>query len=45
LNEQRLAELSSQAEASLEKQAAIERADRIGFDEYLARYLGRDRQA
>ena len=44
-NEQRLAELSAQAEASLEKQAAIERADRIGFDEYLARYLGRDRSS
>ncbi len=44
-NEQRLAEFSAQAEASLEKQAAIERADRIGFDEYLARYLGRDRGA
>ncbi len=40
-NEQRLAEFAAQAEASLEKQAAIERADDIGFDEYLARYFQR----
>jgi glutamate--cysteine ligase len=38
-NELRLAELAAQAEASLEKQAAIERADNITFDEYLARYF------
>jgi glutamate--cysteine ligase len=40
-NEQRLAEFAAQAEASLEKQAAIERADDITFDEYLARYFSR----
>jgi glutamate--cysteine ligase len=38
-NEQRLAEFAAQAEESLEKQAAIERADDITFDEYLARYF------
>jgi glutamate--cysteine ligase len=38
-NEQRLAEFSAQAEASLEKQAAIERADDITFDEFLRRYF------
>jgi glutamate--cysteine ligase len=41
-NEQRLAELSAQAQESLDKQEAIERADRVGFDEYLAKYLGRE---
>lgn len=40
-NEQRLAEFAAQAEQSLEKQAAIERADDVGFDEYLARYFQR----
>jgi len=40
-NEQRLAEFSAQAEGSLEKQAAIERADTMNFDEYLATYFGR----
>lgn len=40
-NEQRLADFSSQAEESLEKQASIERSDKMGFDEYLATYLGR----
>jgi glutamate--cysteine ligase len=38
-NEQRLQEFASQAEESLEKQAAIERADDMTFDEYLARYF------
>jgi glutamate--cysteine ligase len=38
-NEQRLQEFAAQAEESLEKQAAIERADDITFDEYLARYF------
>ena len=40
-NEQRLKDFASQAEESLERQAAIERADDIGFDEYLARYFQR----
>lgn len=43
-NEQRLAEFSAQAEESLEKQASIERADKVSFDEYLADYLGRDKK-
>jgi glutamate--cysteine ligase len=38
-NEQRLAQFAAQAEESLEKQAAIERADDITFDEFLARYF------
>jgi len=38
-NEERLAQFAAQAEESLEKQAAIERADDITFDEYLARYF------
>jgi glutamate--cysteine ligase len=38
-NEQRLAEFAAQAEESLAKQAAIERADDMTFDEYLARYF------
>jgi glutamate--cysteine ligase len=38
-NARRLAELSSEAEDSLQAQRAIEAADRIGFDEYLARYF------
>jgi glutamate--cysteine ligase len=38
-NEQRLAQFAAQAEESLEKQAAIERADELTFDEYLARYF------
>ena len=38
-NEQRLQQFAAQAEESLEKQAAIERADDITFDEYLARYF------
>jgi glutamate--cysteine ligase len=38
-NEQRLAEFAAQAQESLDKQAAIERADDITFDEYLARYF------
>jgi hypothetical protein len=39
-NEQRLAQFSQQAEESLEKQAAIERADTMDFDQYLASYFG-----
>jgi glutamate--cysteine ligase len=38
-NARRLAELSSEAEESLRAQRTIEAADRIGFDEYLARYF------
>jgi len=38
-NEQRLQELRVEADESLKKQAAIEAADTIGFDEYLARYF------
>jgi glutamate--cysteine ligase len=38
-NEQRLQEFRSAADESLEKQAAIEAADSVGFDEYLARYF------
>jgi glutamate--cysteine ligase len=38
-NEQRLAEFAQLAEESLERQAAIERADDMTFDEYLARYF------
>lgn len=38
-NEQRLQEFAAQAEQSLEKQAAIERADDVDFDEFLARYF------
>jgi glutamate--cysteine ligase len=41
-NEQRLAQFTAQAEESLEKQAAIERADTLSFDEYLAAYFGRN---
>lgn len=40
-NEQRLGEFAAQAAESLERQAAIERADEISFDDYLARYFGR----
>ncbi len=38
-NEQRLAEFAEQAERSLEEQAAIERADTVSFDQYLANYF------
>jgi len=38
-NERQLAEFSREAEASLERQAEIERADRLGFEEYLAQYF------
>jgi len=38
-NEQRLAEFAAQATQSLEAQAAIERADTLGFDQYLAKYF------
>lgn len=40
-NEQRLEQFATQAEESLEKQAAIERADDVDFDTYLARYFQR----
>jgi glutamate--cysteine ligase len=40
-NEQRLAEFAAQAEQSLERQAAIERADEVDFDTFLARYFQR----
>lgn len=40
-NEQRLAEFSAQAGQSLERQAAIERADTMTFDAYLASYFVR----
>jgi glutamate--cysteine ligase len=38
-NEQRLGELSAQAVESLDKQRAIEAADTLGLDEYLAQYF------
>ena len=38
-NEQRLAEFREQATQSLQQQQAIEAADTLGFDEYLARYF------
>jgi glutamate--cysteine ligase len=38
-NEQRLQEFRAAADESLKQQAAIEAADTIGFDEYLARYF------
>jgi len=38
-NEQRLQEFRAAADESLRHQAAIEAADAIGFDEYLARYF------
>jgi len=38
-NEQRLTEFRKEADASLERQAAIERADKVSFDTYLARYF------
>jgi len=38
-NEQRLAEFRREADQSLEAQAAVERADRINFDAYLAQYF------
>ena len=38
LSEDRLAVYEAEASQSLERQAEIERADRIGFDEYLANY-------
>jgi glutamate--cysteine ligase len=38
-NKERLAELAVQAEESLERQRAIEAADRGSFEEYLARYF------
>ncbi|MDY0064844.1 MAG: glutamate--cysteine ligase [Steroidobacteraceae bacterium] len=39
-NEQRLAEFAREAEESLEKQAAIEAADNVTFDQFLADYFG-----
>jgi len=38
-NEERLAEFASQAEESLDRQAAIETSDRGTYEEYLARYF------
>ncbi|MEQ1581134.1 MAG: glutamate--cysteine ligase [Steroidobacteraceae bacterium] len=38
-NEQRLQEFRAAADESLKQQAAIEAADKVGFDEYLARYF------
>jgi glutamate--cysteine ligase len=38
-NESRQDEFAGEAEASLHEQARIESADRISFDEYLARYF------
>ena len=38
-NEQRLAEFAAEARESLEKQAAIEAADRVTFDQFLANYF------
>ncbi len=38
-NEQRLQEFRTAADESLARQAAIEAADTLGFDEYLARYF------
>jgi glutamate--cysteine ligase len=38
-NEQQLAAFDQEARASLERQAAIERADTLSFDQYLANYL------
>lgn len=40
-NEQRLADFAAQAAQSLEKQATIERADKVSFDQYLANYFAR----
>ncbi|HEY6644602.1 glutamate--cysteine ligase [Povalibacter sp.] len=40
-NEQRLAQFADQAEESLRKQEAIERADTMTFDQYLASYFRR----
>jgi glutamate--cysteine ligase len=38
-NEQRLAQFAAEAEHSLEQQAAIEAADRVTFDQFLASYF------
>jgi glutamate--cysteine ligase len=38
-NEQRLAEFAAEARESLERQAAIEAADRVTFDQFLADYF------
>jgi glutamate--cysteine ligase len=38
-NESRLGEFAGEADASLHEQARVESADRVGFDEYLARYF------
>lgn len=40
-NEQRLAEFAAQSGESLARQAEIERADTVSFDEYLANYFRR----
>jgi glutamate--cysteine ligase len=39
-NEQRLAEFADEAQQSLERQAQIEAADRVSFDQFLAEYFG-----
>jgi glutamate--cysteine ligase len=38
-NEQRLAEFAAEARESLERQAAVEAADRVTFDQFLANYF------
>ena len=38
-NEQRLAEFAAEARESLERQAAIEAADHVTFDQFLANYF------
>jgi len=38
-NPERLAEFTSEAEASLEQQRAVEQSDRINFEQYLAQYF------
>jgi glutamate--cysteine ligase len=40
-NEQRLAQFADQAAESLHQQEAIERADTMTFDQYLANYFRR----
>jgi glutamate--cysteine ligase len=40
-NEQRLAEFAAEAEESLERQAAIEAADDMTFDQFLTKYFAR----
>lgn len=40
-NEQRLAEFRAEAEESLERQASVEAADDMTFDQFLSKYFGR----